>query len=673
MLRADGRPRFRGIGCVRGFDDEDPLDLTLLEGLNDAQREAVLATSGLLAILAGAGTGKTRVISRRAAYAIATGVRDDRGPGADGHVQRQGRRRDGGAAASARPTRRHGADVPRARAEPAALVLAAQHDGAELPRILESKIPIVGRLARSLPGGYRYTPAKDLADEIEWAKSRRVKPSEYAAEVDEILRTPPIPAELFARLYADYERAKERAGQIDFDDMLTLTVELLETDAEALALVQARKRWLSVDEYQDTNPLQERLLELWMGDGRDLCVVGDEDQTIYTFTGATSDFLTGFADRHAGARVIRLTENYRSTPQVLELANRLIASTGRTKALTATRPTGPVPAVRRFPDDGREAAAIVLEARRLIDAGTAATEIAVLVRTNAQLVPLEQAFTRAGLAYQVRGQRFYERRDVREAIRLVREVATRRFAGRPFRGAVLDLWAAELGYRGRGRPIGRGSTRAHSRAGHPARDPRRGHRWGDPAAGSGPSLADWRHATWRNAPGRPAGVNLLTYHRAKGMEWDAVFLPMLEEGSLPIHHAAEDPAALAEERRLLYVGITRARVHLALSWAERRTGATGKEGKRRSSRFLDDLLPPRHATMPLRGRCPAAGRCRAVGHCSTRLRAWRTARARPDGRAGVHRRPRLHAARDRGQSPIHDRRAAPRQGDGAHEARAVRR
>ena len=158
-------------------------------------------------------------------------------------------------------------------------------------------------------------------------------------------REPPIPVDLFVRTFEDYERAKTRAGRIDFDDLLVETVRLLEDDAEAAETVRARKRWFSVDEYQDTNPLQQRLLELWLGDRPDLCVVGDVDQTIYTFTGATSGFLTGFAERHPGARVLDLTRNYRSTPQVLELANRLIAAEGRTKRLAASRGDGPEPTI----------------------------------------------------------------------------------------------------------------------------------------------------------------------------------------------------------------------------------------------------------------------------------------------------------------------------------------
>ena len=277
----------------------------LLDDLDPEQREAVLATSGPVAILAGAGTGKTRVISRRTAYAIAT-ERRAAGPGARRHVHRQGRGRDGRAAAGARPAGRDGADVPRARAQPAAPLLAvAPRRRSRCPQLLDSKLPILGRLARQLPGHYRFTPAKDLADEIEWAKSpadrRRAT---YEREVGRVEpgREPPIPVDLFVRTFDDYERAKARAGP----DRLRRPPRrdrraCSRTTPRPPSTVRARKRWFSVDEYQDTSPLQQRLLELWLGDRADLCVVGDDDQTIYTFTGASSDYLTTFAERHPGA------------------------------------------------------------------------------------------------------------------------------------------------------------------------------------------------------------------------------------------------------------------------------------------------------------------------------------------------------------------------------------
>ena len=276
----------------------------LLDDLNEAQREAVLATSGPVVILAGAGTGKTRVISRRTAYAIATGVVPadealvvtftDKAAGE--MVERLGAL--GLPGVTARTFHAHALSQLRH-------FWPSRHEGDPLPDLLDSKLPILVPLVRALPGHYRFTPAKDLASEIEWAKSRRLTPQTYEAALAAVPagsppREAPIPVDLFVRTFAGYERARVRAGRIDFDDLLVETVDLLETDADAAETVRARKRWFSVDEYQDTNLLQQRLLELWAGDRQDVCVVGDEDQTIYTFTGASSEYLTGFADRHPG-------------------------------------------------------------------------------------------------------------------------------------------------------------------------------------------------------------------------------------------------------------------------------------------------------------------------------------------------------------------------------------
>ncbi len=278
----------------------------LLDDLDPEQREAVVATSGPVAILAGAGTGKTRVISRRTAYAIATDVVSpdqvlvvtftDKAAGE--MVERL--RSLGLPGVTARTFHAHALSQLR-------FFWPSRHDGQPLPQLLDSKIPILGRLARQLPGHFRFTPAKDLADEVEWAKSRRIGARDYEREVARVApgREPPIPIDLFVRTFENYERAKARQGRIDFDDLLVETVRLLEDDVDAAETVRARKRWFSVDEYQDTSPLQQRLLELWLGDRPDVCVVGDVDQTIYTFTGASSDYLTTFADRHPGARLAR--------------------------------------------------------------------------------------------------------------------------------------------------------------------------------------------------------------------------------------------------------------------------------------------------------------------------------------------------------------------------------
>jgi len=310
----------------------------LLAGLDPAQVEAVRITRGPLVVHAGAGSGKTRVVSHRVAYAVATGAVDPRRVLVVTFTDKAGGEMAArlGALGLGRIAARtfHAAALAQLRH-----FWPQHHDGEPAPAVLDSKIPIVGRLARALPGGYRFTTAKDLADEIEWAKSQRLLPTTYASEASE--RTPPIPVELFVRLWANYEREKDRAGRLDFDDMLTRTVDLLESDPAAAETVRARYAWFSVDEYQDTNPLQERLLELWLGDRDDLCVVGDEDQTIYTFAGAaTSEFLTGFTDRFPAARQVTLDRNYRSSPEILALANRLLAAEGRRKRLLATQPPG---------------------------------------------------------------------------------------------------------------------------------------------------------------------------------------------------------------------------------------------------------------------------------------------------------------------------------------------
>ena len=597
----------------------------LLEGLNDAQRTALSLTSGPLAIVAGAGSGKTRVISHRAAYAIETGiVRADRillvtftDKAATEMVGRMASLGHPGVMARTF----HAAALAQLRH-----FWPSRHDGARLPETLETKARILFPLAAKLPGHYRFTPLKDLADAIEWAKVHRIGPERWPVEDGD---RAPIPPDLFARLYADYERTKARAGLIDFEDMLVETVELLEADEAAARVVRSRKTWFSVDEYQDTNPLAERLLELWLGDSRDLAVVGDPDQTIYTFTGATPEFLLRFEERHPGARTVALVENYRSTPEILGLANRLIAP-GPRGALRATRPPGPPPTIRRYAGNEAERDALVDGIRVQLRSGTEPGEIAVLVRINAQLPETEQALTRAGIAFRVRGQRFFERREVREARQLLRR-ARPSAIGPALVEAVRELFAERLGLdadveaageEGRERSasleliVGIVADLAST----------------DPALTVAGVLAELDRRDGEEAAGSTAGVNLLTYHRAKGLEWDAVFLPALEEGLLPVRQA-KDEAAIAEERRLLYVGITRARRHLALSWAQQRIGPGGREGRRQPSRFLA-ALDGRPATDRRVVRLPSAGVAVPSGGADRRLlealHRWRRDRAKSD-------------------------------------------
>jgi DNA helicase-2/ATP-dependent DNA helicase PcrA len=587
----------------------------LLEDLNVSQREAVTTTAGPLAIIAGAGSGKTRVVSRRAAYAIETGAV----PG-DQILLVAFTDKAAGEMAERMASLGHRGVMARTFHAAALAQLRyfwpSRHDGAPLPATLESKLRLLVPLVGRLPGGFRFTHAKDLADTIEWAKVRRVRPEGWVREGGD---RAPIPADMFARIYRDYERTKAAAGLLDFEDMLVETVELLEGDSDAASLVRSRKRWLSVDEYQDTNPLSERLLELWLGESRDLAVVGDPDQTIYTFTGATPEFLLGFGERHPGARVVTLTENYRSSLQILQLANRLLAGSGR-DPLRATQPDGPSPAIRRFPDAGAELHGIVEWIRAVAAASVTPPEIAVLVRINAQLPAIEDTLTRAGIGFIVRGVRFFDRPEIREARRLLRQVRPVETGG-GLVGATerllvdrlgLDDVAADAGREGRERAaslellVGVVEDLANAQ----------------PALTIDAVLAelDRRHAA--EAATATDGVNLLTYHRAKGLEWDAVYLPALDEGTLPIRQAKDDEE-VAEERRLLYVGITRARRFLALS-----------SSSRRPSRFLAELEPPRPAVRRVRV-LPGAPIATAVPIADDglleALRRWRRERASEDG------------------------------------------
>jgi DNA helicase-2/ATP-dependent DNA helicase PcrA len=605
----------------------------LTHDLNPAQREAVETTVGPVCILAGAGTGKTRVISRRVAYAIATGAVHPSHVLVVTFTDK---------AANEMRERLAALGFPGVQAQTfhAAAFRQLRYFWGRLsegrpPEVLDSKAPLLGPIQRSLPGGYKFTAVKDLADELEWAKARRLEPSSYQAAVEAMGRTPPVPGDLFAGVFRRYERAKERAGRIDFEDMLVRMLEGFERRPDVAEEFRGQYRWFSVDEYQDTNPLQQALLEAWLGERRDLAVVGDEDQTIYTFTGATSEYLTGFVRRFPEARLVRLEDNYRSSPEVLALANRLLAATpgrgpGAGKRLVATRPSGPEPTVVAFEHAEREVAALVAEVGRLAGAGVEPDEVAVLLRTNAQIPPFEEALAAAGIRYQVRGELFFRRTEVLRAIGVLRS-RTARAAGGGLVDALEAIWFERFGFRRDEEPDGEEARQRHASL---VTLLGIAERVGDEAGIAG-FLEEVGRRAAQEAEGTGGGVNLLTYHRAKGLEFDAVLLPAIEEGVLPIRQAST-PAEVAEERRLLYVGLTRARVHLWLSWAARRAGPSGREQPRKPSRFLDDLVPPGGSRV--RPRAVASGMTRAgraslpaEGPLAEQLRAWRRKRAEADG------------------------------------------
>jgi len=457
-------------------------------------------------------------------------------------------------------------------------------------KILPSKALALRQIANSLPAPYKFRPAGDLATEIEWAKNRRITVDRYIREAAG--REPPIPADLMLRVFREYERRKADEGLIDFEDLLELAVQLFEQDGDASETFRAQYRAFTVDEYQDVNLLQQRLLDLWLGDRDDLCVVGDDYQSIYSFTGAGPEHLLGVPERFPHALVIRLEENYRSTPQVLALANRLVPELGGAeKTLRPTLADGGDPVVRPYASAEDEDAAIVAEIRGL---GRPLEEIAILARTNARLTDFEELLHEAGIPFQ--GASLLDREAARRISRRLGRSMDE--AGGAVRAAALEAGWLE-------RMPDKLGEREQVRQTDLARIVRLAAAFDGDAASF---VADLRR---RFDPGGDGarGVNLLTLHRAKGLEFEAVFIPRLNEKELPSKQA-RTPAEIAEERRLLYVGMTRAKRVLWLTWS----------GKR--SRFLEELgVTARAAPAAKQDWSPDA----------QRLREWRLERAKADG------------------------------------------
>jgi DNA helicase-2/ATP-dependent DNA helicase PcrA len=586
----------------------------ILEGLNEQQREAALALTGPVAILAGAGTGKTTTITHR----IACQVRG----GAFGASQILAVTFTEKAAGELkRRLKALGADGVEARTFHSAALqqlnrLWSQHTGEPLPDVLDHKAPLIASLANALPPPHRFLPRRELAGEIEWAKNRMIPPDRYLDELGPAKHEPPIPPELMQRIYEGYERRKQATRRLDFEDMLGLALQLFDEHPEAAGQVRDRFHAFTVDEYQDVNPLQAGLLERWLGPRDDLCVVGDDYQTIYAFTGASPEHLLTFTERFPDARVVRLEDNYRSTPEILELANRLAPHLGGSrKTLRATRASGPPPVARAARDEAGEIAAVVEAAGRLHDEEAVPfEEIAVLYRINARSEPFEEAFAAAGIPYQVRDGAFLRRPGPRAVLQRLKRAGSEGSIARD-----VERITAELGYDPEATPdadeeVTRQSDLARMRS--LAAEFERAHPDGDREAFRA-ELADRFSA---ETSGR--GANLLTYHRAKGLEFDAVFLPRLVDGELPFR-SGRAKADAQEERRLLYVGITRARRYLFLTWAPDR--------KTRPSPFLEELGLSISKPQPTRAPRGAPVTSVADGPLLQRLKAWRRKRAQADG------------------------------------------
>ncbi len=583
----------------------------VLDALDPEQREVAAHPSGPMCVLAGAGTGKTRAITHRIAYGVLSGVYQPQRVLAVTFTAR--------AAGEMRTRLRDlGVGGVQARTFHAASLRQLhyfwpQAIGGASPEVMPHKASAVAEAGSRLRLRLDGPAIRDLSSEIEWSKVSLLTPDSYAAAASAARSEPPagLDATAMARLIAAYEEVKTDRGVIDFEDVLLLMVGILREHEEVARAVRNQYRHFVVDEYQDVNRLQQTLLDLWLGERRDICVVGDPAQTIYSFTGASPEHLLSFRTRHPDARTVELVRNYRSTPQVVTLANLVLRGPGGQRRsgsveLRAQRADGPVPELVVADNDPDEAAAVATRIASLLDAGHPPSEVAVLFRTNGQSEAFESALAERGIPYLVRGgERFFSRKEVRDAVVLMRGAARSDDGSVPLPDLARDVL------------LGAGWSREAPTSGGAARE-----RWESLAALAG--LADDLFATdpqarmpalVRELEERAAashaptvqGVTLASFHAAKGLEWDTVFLVGCSDGLLPIT-MADTPEAVEEERRLLYVGVTRARERLVLSYAGART--PGAKATRRPSRFLDgtsSVLGDGARSQARRRKAPATG------------------------------------------------------------------
>jgi DNA helicase-2/ATP-dependent DNA helicase PcrA len=552
----------------------------LLAGLDNQQRIAAESLLGPVCLLAGAGTGKTRAITHRVAYGVATGVYS---PGRVMALTFTSR-----AAAELRTRLRAlGAQGVAARTFHASALSQLnffwpQVIGGTMPRLLDSKGRLLAHAAETLKLKLDTATLRDTAAEIEWRKVSRLSIEQYGRAAQSRALPPTLTVDKAVDLQRAYEAVKDERRQLDFEDVLLATAGMIESEPRVAQQVREQYRFFVVDEYQDVSPLQHELLGLWLGDRDDVCVVGDASQTIYSFAGATPEYLLGFAGTHQDAVVVRLEQNYRSTPAIIESANRLMRGRPGALSLHATPEAarGPMPATSTHKNDSQEARAIAQSIAAEIAEGAKPENIAILYRINVQSAALEAALGDAGVPYLVRGStRFFDLKEVKEAIMMIKG-ASISITGEPIFKTVSDVlrslgWTQEA-------PESRGAVRD---------------RWESlnalmglaEEAPAGISLRDFVSDLLERQAGQHeptmSAVTLATLHSAKGLEWDSVYIAGVSEGLLPITYA-KGLEAIDEERRLFYVGVTRARRRLSLSWSAE--GAHRGQG-RQASRFLAEL------------------------------------------------------------------------------------
>jgi DNA helicase-2/ATP-dependent DNA helicase PcrA len=531
---------------------------SILAALDPDQRAVALATRGPVCVIAGAGTGKTRAITHRIAYAAAIGTMDPQKVLALTFTAK---------AAGEMRARLRTLGVPTVAARTIHSAALKQLlyfwptvFGGRTPDLMTTKTGFLTEAINraGLSGSLRATSRelmRDIASEIEWAKVSQVGPTDYINEVAKRGQKPRVSPEQMVQIYTAYESIKKQELAIDFEDVLLLCAAMLEEEREVRERVQDQYRYFTIDEYQDISPIQQRLINAWLGTRTDICVVGDPAQTIYSFAGATPVFLNSFTQRFPDAEVIRLTTGYRSTPEITFAANALLRHGTMGQELIAFNGHGSKPIVTGYGDESAEIRGVMDEINALLIGGTQPQEIAILARTNAQLKVAERAMLAQNIPYQVRNtERFFDRREVRDFLGQVRKASVipaegqgwidelRSLAQPYLTGEAIDGIAALL---------------------HLAREL-------DDDDNFTPKtlrtyLREVEDRVQQNNPPTMPVVTLATLHAAKGLEWERVFLIGASDGQLPLTNSSGE-SAVEEERRLFYVGITRAKADLHISY-----------------------------------------------------------------------------------------------------------
>jgi len=526
----------------------------ILAALDPDQRAVALATRGPVCVIAGAGTGKTRAITHRIAYAAAIGTMDPAKVLALTFTAK---------AAGEMRARLRSLGVPTVAARTIHSAALKQLlyfwpsvFGGRTPDLMTTKTGFLTEAINraGLSDSIRATNRelmRDIASEIEWAKVSQVAPSDYVDEISKRMQKPRVLPEQMVQIYTAYESVKKQELAIDFEDVLLLCAAMLEEEREVRERVQDQYRYFTIDEYQDVSPVQQRLINAWLGKRNDICVVGDPAQTIYSFAGATPVFLNTFTQRFPDAEVIRLSTGYRSTPEITFAANALLRYGSMGQELVAQNDHGSAPSVVGYSDEAAEVTGVLSEITALLSAGTPPHEVAILARTNSQLKSVERAMVKVNLPYQVRStERFFDRKEVRDFLGEVRKASVIPAEGQG--------WIDEL------RTLAQPYLTDEAIDGiaallHLARELDSDENF-TPKTLRG-YLREVEDRVQQNNPPTMPVVTLATLHAAKGLEWERVFLIGASEGQLPVSDASID-----EERRLFYVGITRAKADLHISY-----------------------------------------------------------------------------------------------------------